>query len=385
MKIFVLGAGKMGSETVKDLLDREVSPEVSRVTVGDLKYEAAQSLTRDLKDSRLKADQVDVREPETLVEKIKGFDSIINTTWYDFNLKVMEASLKAKVHYTDLGGLYHTTLKQLKMHEKFVKEEVTAVLGGGSSPGTTNILAAYGANMMDCVEEIKIRLGVKTLEKNEFQFPYSARTILDECTMQPAAFKNGQTVFVEPFSEPEKLVFPEPVGEVEDAYHCLHSEIATLPLTYKEKGIRNASFKQSIGRNLTEPIKIMVKIGLTNREPVEVKGTKVAPIDLLYHSVENLPPPSSRFVNGRAVTVLGEQNGEKVEVTLQALSTPQDTPPKHHHTAVAASIIGQMLARGEIRAKGVLAPEAAVNPKRHLEELAKRNIKFDVLVKRTAK
>jgi len=385
MKIFVLGAGKMGCETTRDLLDREVSPDVTQVTVGDSKAEASQNLMKSLKDNRLETEQIDVREPELLARKIRGFDSVINTTWYDFNLQVMEASLKAKVHYTDLGGLYHMTLKQLKMHEDFVKAGVTAVIGGGSSPGTTNILAAYGADMLDRVEEIKIRLGLKSLERSEFLFPYSARTILDECTMRPAVFRSGRTVFVEPFSEPEKLVFPAPVGQVEDAYHCIHSEVATLPLTYKEKGIENVSFKQSIGGNLTEPIKVMIKIGLTSSEPFEVNGIKVKPIDVLYRCVDNLPTPTGRFARGRTVTVIGEQNGEKVEVVSQALSAPDDPPPRHNATAVAASIIGQMLAHGEIKARGVLAPEAAVDPKRHLEELANRGIKFDVIIKRRAK
>lgn len=385
MRLFVLGAGKMGSETARDLLDREVSPEVSHVTLGDARPEAVQSLTRSLNDSRVEAVQIDVREPEALGREIKDFDSVINTTWYDFNLKVMEASLKAKVHYTDLGGLYHMTLKQLKMHESFVKAGVTAVIGGGSSPGTTNILAAYGAGMLDRVEEIKIRFSGKPSKKGEFLFPYSARTILDECTMQPAVFRNGQTVFVEPFSEPEKMVFPEPVGQVEDVYHCIHSEIATLPLTYKEKGIKQVNFKQSIGENLTDPIKVMIKIGLTSREPIDVKREKVTPIDLLYRCVENLPAPAGPLLGGEAVTVVGEQNGERVEVILQTLFTPDKPPPKHDSTGVAASIIGQMLARGEVRIKGVLAPEVAVNPKRYLEELAKRNITYDVILERSAK
>jgi saccharopine dehydrogenase-like NADP-dependent oxidoreductase len=181
------------------------------------------------------------------------------------------------------------------------------------------------------------------------------------------------------------MVFPEPVGEVEDVYHCIHSEIATLPLTYKEKGIKKVNFKQSIGENLTEPIKVMIKIGLTGREPIDVKGEKVTPIDLLYRCVENLPPPTGPVVGGEAVTIVGEHNGEKVEVILQALYTPDTPPPRYDSTGVAASIIGQMLARGEIRTKGVLAPEVAVNPKRYLDELAKRNIRYDVILKRSAK
>lgn len=384
MRVYILGAGKMGCETARDLLDRDVSSEVSEVTVGDLSLEAAQSFKRSLNDDRVKVDHVDVRQTGNLALKIEGFDSVINTTWYESNLQAMEASLKARVPYTDLGGLYHMTLKQLKLREDFVKGGATAVIGCGSSPGTTNILAAYGASVLDTVEDIRVRFSGRPLGKGEFLFPYSARTILDECTMQAAVFRNGETVFVEPFSEPEKMIFPDPVGQVEDVYHCIHSEIATLPLTYESKGIRNVSFKQSIGNALTEPIKAMIKIGLTSRETIYVKGSRVAPIDVLYNCVDNLPPPTEPFVWGEAVTVVGQDEGEKVEVVLQALHTPETAPPRHDPTGVAASIIGQMLGRGEIKVKGVLAPEAAVNPERYLEELAKRNIEYDLIVKRPA-
>ena len=43
-----------------------------------------------------------------------------NATVYYTNLEVMDACLQAGVHYTDMGGLFHTTLKQLKLHDEML-------------------------------------------------------------------------------------------------------------------------------------------------------------------------------------------------------------------------------------------------------------------------
>ena len=63
--------------------------------------------------------EVDVRDHEALVELLRGADACLNATVYYSNLEVMGACLEAGVHYTDLGGLFHTTRKQLELDEQF--------------------------------------------------------------------------------------------------------------------------------------------------------------------------------------------------------------------------------------------------------------------------
>ena len=54
----------------------------------------------------------------------------------------MHACLEAGCHYLDLGGLYHVTAKQLELSAQFEQRGLLALLGIGSAPGKTNLLAA---------------------------------------------------------------------------------------------------------------------------------------------------------------------------------------------------------------------------------------------------
>ena len=53
---------------------------------------------------------------------------------------------EAGCHYIDLGGLYWMTDRQLELHDEFERAGLLALLGMGSSPGKTNVMArARGA------------------------------------------------------------------------------------------------------------------------------------------------------------------------------------------------------------------------------------------------
>ena len=59
----------------------------------------------------------DASQSKQLAKLFRGHAVVINCTQHDFNLKVMRAALAAKVHYVDLGGLFHWTRRQLKLKQ----------------------------------------------------------------------------------------------------------------------------------------------------------------------------------------------------------------------------------------------------------------------------
>ena len=69
----------------------------------------------------------------------------------------MRACLEAGCHYIDLGGLYHVTGEQLALHDEFAAAGLLAVLGVGSSPGKTNLMAARAiAECASCGGEVDV-------------------------------------------------------------------------------------------------------------------------------------------------------------------------------------------------------------------------------------
>ena len=163
MKYVVIGgAGAMGSITVRDLV--ETFPDKDEIIIADYNIEKAKEMAATFTKStkkKVKAVKVDVNDKEKTIHDLSGASIILNSVQYQFNILLMEIALGLKAHYIDLGGLFHTTKKQLELDSQFKKIGKIALIGMGAAPGITNILASYIAKEMDTVKEIHIRLGSK--------------------------------------------------------------------------------------------------------------------------------------------------------------------------------------------------------------------------------
>ncbi|MCL5774221.1 MAG: saccharopine dehydrogenase NADP-binding domain-containing protein [Firmicutes bacterium] len=385
MKIVVLGgSGAMGQIIVRDLLENSNIPEI---VIGELNYESAKKFASSLKNKRICAQKVDVTDKKSLLVILEGASVVINSTQYYFNMEVIQGALEAGVHYTDLGGLFHYTRKQLALKDEFKKKNLTAVLGSGSTPGMTNVMAAYAASKLDTVYSAHVKIGAVDFTKMDSPLasPYSIQTILDECTMNPMIFTKGKFQEVAPFSGKERVIFPPPVGDAE-ANYTLHSEVATFPLCFKDKGIREASFRIAFPADFISKLKLLVDLGLASDKPVEMKGAKIKPRNLLIKIIsdqtpQNIEPDDCDVIR---VEVSGKKDKRKVQYTMESIVRPH---PKWKvsagalDTGVPASIVGIMLAEGVITKRGVLAPEECIEPLNFFRELARRNINVYSVVK----
>ncbi|HEV3400077.1 MAG TPA: saccharopine dehydrogenase NADP-binding domain-containing protein, partial [Actinomycetes bacterium] len=165
MRVLVVGgAGAMGRWTVRDLTESEG---VDEVVVADLDgarareaagWSAARSGSNGT--AQVSALALDAGDPDALRRAFDGADVVCNCAVFSLNLLVMEACADTGTHYVDLGGLFHTTRRQLTLHDRFVAAGVTAVVGMGGSPGITNVLAALAARDLAVVTDVEVRLGV---------------------------------------------------------------------------------------------------------------------------------------------------------------------------------------------------------------------------------
>ena len=73
---------------------------------------------------------------------------LVNTASYRINLDAMRACLAAGCTYLDLGGLYWMTGRQLELADEFDRAGLLAVLGIGSSPGKTNLMAQRAVEVL---------------------------------------------------------------------------------------------------------------------------------------------------------------------------------------------------------------------------------------------
>jgi saccharopine dehydrogenase (NAD+, L-lysine-forming) len=385
MRIVVLGgAGKMGCISVQDLAGDQ---RVEEVVIADQNTAQARTVAGIIDSAKVTIQQVDATDHKALVAALKNADACLNATVYYFNLQVMEACLEAKVPYTDMGGLFHGTRKQLELDERFAEAGVSAVLCMGSAPGVPNIQARYAADRLDTIDSIRIYDGIKPPPPEDLRFTYAVPTIIDEMTMPAMVYRDGEFMACEPLAEFEDYWFTRPLGLL-PMHLSLHSEVATLPVSFQDKGIKECVFKINywgMAKETVEKIRVLADFGFAEDKPVEMKGQSVVPRDLLVAMMsgyvpaidEFLAPPKTKppdWVKEIVTEVRGTKGGKTLTYRLGTLTCKGALP-----TGVAPARAAIWLADGRI-SPGVHPPEAALDPKPFFKELEEREIYTQVSV-----
>ena len=379
MRILVLGgAGAMGMVTVRDLAE---SNQVSEVIIGDMNLEKARKIAEWAGGEKITVRKIDISSLEDLKQNMRDADAVANAAPYHLNLTVTKAAIETGKNLTDLGGVYYMTLKQLELNNEAEKAGVSIILGCGLAPGIADVLAKYGADKMEKVDEVHIWYGDKSLEPAKYK--WSFRTVLEEYTRGPVIYEDGKYKSLPPFSGKSVVKFPSPVGERPCCY-ALYSGLATLPKTIG-KGVRKIDCSMSYNSEDEIRIKILEEMGLTRTKPVKIGEFEISPREFLLKCA---PPPDVRVRDASSliVEVKGEKNGKRVKYTYSLVQHFHETYKVSaiaFLTGVPLSIVSQMLAKNQIIKTGVLPPEIAIAPKPFFEELAKRGIKINETMERT--
>jgi len=382
LRILLLGVGAVGAVTATHLVN---SPEVSEVVLGDIAPDRAKQLANRLKSNKASPIRVDAGDRKDLINAMKKIDVVINSALPRYNLLIMDVALKNNVHYIDLASdiPYDSVRNQLRLSDAWKDANLTAIMGLGEDPGISNILARYLADKMDRVDEIRVRDGDTGVSK-EFAFPclFSPDVLIDEVLHRPQIYKDGSLLKLSPLSGREVYPFPDPVGSL-TVYYVDHEEPETLS-QFIDKGIRYADFKLALSPQTVEMLKILKQLNLTSKKPIEVKGLKIAPKDVL---LSLLPKPADLAgkVEGYScivVDVRGEKTGKKVRALAYTFMNHQEAFRKYGVTATSyltgtpPAIGAVMLAKGGIKIRGVIPPEC-LEPQPLLTEIKKRGIKIN--------
>jgi saccharopine dehydrogenase-like NADP-dependent oxidoreductase len=298
------------------------------------------------RDFRLEgAEHVDARDPGSLASALRGADVVVNAADYRLNLDVMRGALAAGAHYLDLGGLFHVTRKQLALDEEFRGAGLSAILGLGSAPGKTNLLASAAARRLGEVPlsmEIWAATRDPAAASHPFPAPYSVQTLRDELELRPMVVRSGKLIDVDPLSGAAEREFPEPVGRASGIY-TLHSELATLPKTFPT--LREASFRLCLSPGLLEKL-----LGL---------------------EADELPEPYTQSEASVAVHLV-EMAGEGSRVEGMTITRGGSAKSTSEPAARAAF----ELAARRLEAPGVQPPETAIDDPEGFLELLDTEVEF---------
>jgi lysine 6-dehydrogenase len=365
MRVVLLGAaGAMASVVLRDLL--EFAPDVS-VTLADRR-------PTETSDPRVRSATVDVKDEAATARLLEGHDVVLNCVTYYFNVPVMRAALAARVPYTDLGGLYHGTLKQFALDEDFRRAGVPAVIGMGSTPGITNVMAGALARGFDAVDAIRVRVGcIDRSASGPLPVPYALDTVIDEFSLEPMVFREGRAEAVPPMSGEETIAFPEPVGQAQ-AFYTLHSEVAMFPRSFPN--LQEASFKVAFEPDFTQKVRFLVELGFASRQRLTA-GASPREVLLELAAKQTTPAGEPNDCDVLRVDVSGRRGGRTASARAEMTVLPHrkwKIGAGALDTGVPLSIVGQMLAAREITEPGVLCPEKAVPDTLFFRELERRGM-----------
>lgn len=375
MKIAVLGAGLMGKEAARDLVNSEG---VGTVTLADVDKKRAEEVCRQLNSSKLSPAYLDASDYEQLKSFIGNYDVIINALFYSFNVSVAKAAIEAGVNSVDLGGhIGHATDRVLEMHDQAKAAGVTLIPDLGVAPGMINILSGYGASKLDDVKSIKLYVGgipVRPEPPLEYNHVFSMEGVCDHYTDPSLIIRNGIVQEIPSLSEIETVYF-EKFGPLE-AFHTAGGT-STLSLSYPN--LETLEYKTIRYPGHAEKFKLLVDLNLTRNDyTVEVKGQEIKPRDVLLKVLEPIVELGEKddAVLLRVI-VEGIQNGQNAKYEYE-LTTYKDRV--HQVTAMARatantiSVVAQMIGSGLITQKGVYAPEKIVPGDVYIQEMEKRDV-----------
>jgi lysine 6-dehydrogenase len=371
MRIAVLGAGAMGAAAARLMARHDIDLLILDSDTGRAERAAAGL-------GRAEIGSVSIGSEE-LAKALAGLDAVAACIPYRLNLEAMDAALAAGVPYADLGGLFHMTLRQLELNDRFRDAGLAAVAGIGCCPGISNVLARLTADRLEEVRSIEILDG-GVEDDGGFGVPYSADTILDEFTKPAVIFEDGELKEVPAASGAIRYRFPEPLGEME-AFYTLHSEPATLPRTIL--GVRDVRWRLALPPKIAEGFRLLVDVGLASEEPVDTSSGRVVPRDLLRTLLSRLPPASgpSRDIEVLVVRSTGTLDGRPATVVAEATFEPQPEGigGGAFGTALPMAVAARWLAEGRVP-PGVHPPEIALSAEPFVQDLQDEGMKFRVAV-----
>jgi len=310
---------------------------------------------------------------------MRSCDAVMSAIPYYFNLDMAKCAIEAGVHFCDLGGNTELVIGQKALDADAKAKAVTIVPDCGLAPGMVNILAEHGIRQLDAVESVKIFVGGLPQQPEpplNYQVVYSLEGVLDYYTTKSWIIRDGRGQQIEALSEIEHVEFGDGVGTLE-AFHTAGG-LSTMAFRYDGR-IPTMEYKTLRYPGHAEIMAAIRDLGLLDLEPVDVKGSTVAPRDVFIAAAGPRLTRDSPDLVALRVEVRGSAGGSPRRLVWELVDRADEQrgiSAMMRTTGYSLSITGQMQVRGEVRPPGVHTPDECVPAARYIEELAKRGVRI---------
>lgn len=374
MKILVLGAGRMGHGAVFDLIHN--SPGVEGVTLADNDLKKAEAVADAVDASRVVPHHIDASNHSDVARLMHGHDSVISCVNYWYNASLSRAAIACGANFCDLGGNNYVVDEQLSLDAEAKAAGINIIPDCGLAPGMVSILAMHGASRFDRVDEIHIRVGglpQTPVPPLDYQLVFSVEGLINEYVEVARVIRDGQIAEVPSMTELETLSF--------DGFPPLEAfqtsgGTSTLPDTFLGK-VRELDYKTIRYAGHCDKFKTMIDLGLCSSEPIMADFQQVVPRKAFGELLQShLPADGPDYVLVR-LDFVGEREGSVRRLRFDIVDRQDEVTglsSMMRTTAFPASIIAQMMARGDVLTRGATPQEKAIDPHKFVAELSRRSI-----------
>lgn len=379
MRVLAIGAGGVGTAAALIAKRREF---FQAWVIADYSADRVSALVERVDDSRFSGSAVDASDTAAIAALIRELEitHVLNVVDPRFVLPVFNACAQTGVNYLDTAMSLSRPHPQRPFEEpgvklgdeQFAQQEQwhergqLALCGMGVEPGLADVFARYAADhLFSEIDEIGIRDGANLIvDGHDFAPSFSIWTTIEECLNPPLIWERDRGWFTTaPFSEAEVFDFPEGIGPVE----CVNVEHEEVVLVPRWIDCKRVTFKYGLGREFIDVLKTLHALGLDRTEPVEVRGVRISPRDVV---AAVLPDPAAigELMHGKTCAgtwVTGKgMDGKPRQAYLYHVADNAWTMEEYGvqavvwQTAMNPVIALELLATKVWEGAGVLGPEA---------------------------
>jgi len=354
-------------------LDLARSDGVDSVVVADIAPERLKAVKRRAPGKKLSTVLLDISDKRRVVSFLKGFDVAVSALPHGVvhisDVAAVEAGARmVNIAFED---------EQMALDGQARKTGAVLIPGCGVAPGLGGVLLAYGLQQIGGGDEGHILVGglpQKPLPPFDYRLVFSIVGLLREYIDDARVFRNGKLLKVRPFSTVETYEFAAPIGRLEG--FCTDG---LASLVYTMKGMKTLDEITLRWPGHAEKMGVLQDSGFFSREEVRAGGVNVAPLEVTWAVLgKKLAEGDPRDITVMRVIAKGRK-GSMVYDMVDRYDQKNGVSSMGKTTGYTASIVTQMLGSGEIKGKGTIPPEVAVQGKKVdklLAELERRGVKI---------
>jgi lysine 6-dehydrogenase len=372
----VLGAGKMGLALAKDLIESSPQNIVTLVDISPPQLDKARTF---IASSRLEVRQSDMEDEEQRKTLFKGKDVVLNALLHRHSLPALETAIRSAVHFLDLAG--EAPLDRMSYDEEAKANGVTVLSGMGLSPGITNVLVGRAVHLLEETERALIYCGGNPVRPGPpllYKIVYAIDSLINFYQRPALIIRHGRVEEVGPLTEVAPIGFPPDFPDMECFFtdglsSLLHTMKGRIQGDLYEKTVRHRGHAQGF-RTLQE-------CGFFSMDPIPLGSLSVIPRQVSEALLEErMKLGEEKDVTLLRILVSGKKTG-RPQTHIFEMVDYGDSEKKYtsmaRTTSFPASLAAQMMASGQISARGVVFPEGVFSQDLYpvfMEGLNKRGV-----------